>query len=62
MEKMSTGQYGKLIGKTRQDIHYMIKTGQRLPGVRRREVIAGRIILSVEKNNLKKVEEKFGRS
>lgn len=62
MEKMSTGQYGKLIGKTRQDIHYMIKTGQKLPGVRRKETIAGRIILTVEKNKLKKLEERFGRS
>lgn len=62
MEKMSTGQYGKLIGKTRQDIHYMIKTCQKLPGVRRKETIAGRIILTVDKKKLKKLEEIFGRS
>jgi len=55
MEKMSTGQYGALIGKTRQDVHYMIKTGKPMPGVKKWETIAGRVILTVEKNNLKKV-------
>lgn len=55
MEKLSTGAYGKLIGKTRQDIHYMIRTGQTMPGVIRFETIAGRVILTVSKKTLKKV-------
>lgn len=55
MEKLSTGQYGSLIGKTRQDVHYMIKTGQPMPGVVATETIAGRVILTVNKKLLKKV-------
>lgn len=54
MEKLSTGQYAKLIGKTRQDIHYMIKTGQPLPGTVRHEKIAGRIIITVRKDFFEK--------
>lgn len=53
LDKMSTGQYGKMIGKTRQDVHYMIKTKKYLPGVIRTEDVAGRIILTVNKKSLK---------
>jgi hypothetical protein len=53
MEKMTTGQYGKLIGKTRQDIHYKMKKGDKLPGVTRKEYVAGRWIFTVDKNKLK---------
>lgn len=55
MEKMTTGQYGKLLKKSRQNIHYMMETNQPLPGVKRKEFIAGRWILTVDKNSLKKV-------
>lgn len=54
MEQMSTGQYAALIGKTRQDVHYRVKTGKPMPGVLKHKVIAGRLILTVEKNKIKK--------
>lgn len=54
-EKMSTDQYSKLIpGMRRQKVHYAFKTRKKLPGVSKIEQIAGRLVLHVDKNKLKK--------
>lgn len=55
MEKLSTGQYARLIGKNRQHVHYLMKTGKPMPGVLGKKEIAGRIILTVDIKKIKKV-------
>lgn len=57
MEQMSTEQYAKLIGRNRQYVHYQAKkTDHKLPGVANHNWVAGRLILTVDKNKVKKVQ------
>lgn len=54
LQKLSTVQYEKLTGMSKQLILYYIKNQKKIPGVTKVEVIAGRNILHTNVDNLKK--------
>jgi len=56
MERLSTVQYEKKTGMSKQLILYYIKNGKPLPGVDKVEVIAGRNILHT---NIRKMQQHF---
>ncbi len=62
MRRLSTGQYAKILGISKQAVLYRISRKLYLPGVLLIETVAGRYILHIDINKLnKRYKNKSGR-